>query len=119
MSYFDDGRSECSVGLDCEFLLVKELQCHRCDGDLICSVRAPHSFLREDGSEVVGYRTVALCPECDKANPSARAVIECCRGAVHGQLSAAAAHLLGDWLREVLPTQIEVDELMVLQGGPR
>lgn len=119
MNYFDDGRLTHKGGLDCEILLVEELLCHRCDSALICSVRTPHSFLREDGFEVGGYRTVGLCPKCDRENPSARAVINSCEEPGRGQLSAAGAQALGDWLREVLPTQIEVSELQVLQARLR
>ncbi|MFI6173850.1 DUF6300 family protein [Nocardia sp. NPDC051052] len=119
MTQKGDGRSGDPSGPDCELLLVDDLPCHRCGDTLICSVRAPHSFLREDGTEVRGTRTVGLCPNCDKGNPAARAVIDHFVG--YREMAESrlpeAAMLLGEWLTEVLPAQVDGAQLAMLRPG--
>ncbi|MBF6330398.1 hypothetical protein IU452_18030 [Nocardia transvalensis] len=82
-------------------------------------MRAPHSFLREDGTEVRGIRTVGLCPNCDKGNPAAHAVIE--HVARHREMTCSPlselAAVLGDWLSEVLPARVDDAQLAVLRTG--
>ncbi|MFF3228269.1 DUF6300 family protein [Nocardia suismassiliense] len=91
------------------------MPCHRCGDALLCAVRAPHSFLRTDGTEVSGTRTVGLCAGCDKENPAARALIDYFAGCGEVVSEPEAATLLGDWLREVLPARIDDAQLAMLQ----
>ncbi|QBS39355.1 hypothetical protein DMB37_03670 [Nocardia sp. CS682] len=82
---------------------------------MFCAVRVPHSFLRADGTEVGGTRTVGLCADCDKENPAARALIDYFAGCGEAASAPEAATLLGDWLREVLPARIDDAQLAMLQ----
>ncbi|MFI9402151.1 DUF6300 family protein [Nocardia sp. NPDC052316] len=91
------------------------MPCHRCGEVLLCAVRAPHSFLRADGTEVRGTRTVGLCAGCDKENPAARALIDYFAGCREMAGAPEAAILLGDWLREVLPAPIDDAQLAMLR----
>ncbi|WP_225727200.1 MULTISPECIES: DUF6300 family protein [unclassified Nocardia] len=100
--------------MDFEVSVVDDLPCHRCGDTLICSVRVPHSFLREDGVEVRGMRTVGLCPNCAGDNPAARVVIDHFRA---GSRLLDIAVPLGEWLSEVLPAQVDVAQLAGLRAG--
>ncbi|MCP9624987.1 hypothetical protein FOH10_16625 [Nocardia otitidiscaviarum] len=116
-----DGRVSDSPGLECEFLLVEDLPCHRCGDSLICAVRTRSSFLREDGLEVRGFRTVGLCSNCDRLNPAARAVIDYVagRGGMTDSSLLEFATVLSDWLSEVVPSRIDEAQLAVFrEGGP-
>ncbi|MEU7141600.1 DUF6300 family protein [Nocardia sp. NPDC046473] len=99
--------------LDLEIAYVDDLPCHRCAGSLICAVRVPHSFLRVDGFEVRGIRTVGLCPRCDSESSAVRAVIEHIvrhGDIVHADLLEIAA-LLSELAMQAIPADAD-EELM-------
>ncbi|MGQ0717047.1 MAG: DUF6300 family protein [Pseudonocardiales bacterium] len=52
-----------------------QLSCHRCLQPPLLAVRVPHSFARPDHVEVRGWRTVPLCPRCDRDDPAAQGVL--------------------------------------------
>lgn len=96
----------------CEVEVTRELRCHRCAGELICSARVPHSFLRADGVEVPGFREVGLCAECDQGRIGAAGLVEHFRrhGAVSPEHLPRLAGLLREWLAEIGPATVDPDE---------
>ncbi len=76
-------------------------------------MRVPHSFVRADGFEVRGVRTVGLCPMCDNENPAVRAIFE--HIARHGEPDRAAmlelAALVGEAAMRGLPEALD-EELL-------
>ncbi|MFI6170689.1 DUF6300 family protein [Nocardia sp. NPDC051052] len=89
------------------------MPCHRCAGPVICAMRVPHSFLRADGIEVRGTRSVGLCPSCDGESRAARAVID--HLVRHGGFAQAdlpeIAALLGELASRALPAELD-EELL-------
>ncbi|GAB4585378.1 hypothetical protein Ntsu_32100 [Nocardia sp. IFM 10818] len=77
------------------------------------SVAVPHSFLRADGFKVQGTRRVSLCSHCDRNKPAAQALIDqllrCEELALNDHAVLAACWQ--DWLIEVLPAEIDDDQL--------
>lgn len=94
---------------DLEVAYVDDLPCHRCAGTVLCAMRVPHSFLRTDGFEVRGARTVGLCPECDRESPVARAVID--HIVRYGEVGQAnlieIAALLAELAMRALPAELD------------
>lgn len=107
------GGAEPSATGPCDVELVPHLRCHRCSGELICSARVPHSFLRDDGVEVRGFRTVGLCPVCDQGREGAAEVLDHFRE--HGRVDEGrvdeVARLLRTWLGEIGPARVDTDAL--------
>lgn len=99
--------------MDSEISYVDELPCHRCAGTLICAMRVAHSFLRADGFEVRGTRTVGLCPACDSESSVARAVMD--HLVRHGDIEQAdlseIAALLSELAMQALPAELD-EELL-------
>lgn len=52
-----------------------DVPCHRCGRPLLLAARVPQSFTRVDGRAVNGYRTVPLCPRCDRDDSAAQGVL--------------------------------------------
>ncbi|MET8875641.1 DUF6300 family protein [Nocardia sp. NPDC004604] len=75
---------------------------------MLCALTFPHSFLRADGVEVHGVRTVGLCPVCDAENPAGRAVVS--HFSNHGEVTSAhvddVATLLREWSEEVVRSDV-------------
>lgn len=77
------------------------LVCPRCFGDAYLSARVPHRMALSDGGTVRGYRTVVLCPDCDRDNPNAGGVLAFF--AMHERIDPGtvqeAAPLIDEWVR--------------------
>lgn len=51
------------------------LKCPRCSGGAYLSARIPHHMQLSGGRVAHGHRTIVLCPECDRDDPTASGVL--------------------------------------------
>jgi hypothetical protein len=89
------------------------LVCPRCFGDAYLSARVPHRMELSDGGTVRGYRTVVLCPDCDRDNPNAGGVLAFF--AMHERIDPGtvqeAAPLIEEWVQRSAGEVYTDDEL--------
>jgi hypothetical protein len=103
------------INRDIEILAAPEM-CRRCDGALLFSVQVPHSFVRPDGGEVHGRRTVPLCPRCERDVPAAQGLLayftvnETATTETVGDLAALLAEWLEHAARPPAYTEADLDE---------
>lgn len=91
------------------------LTCPRCSGPAYLSARIPHRMTLSGGMEARDYRTIMLCPNCDRDNPDAAGLLAFF--AVHeridpGTVSQSAA-LIDEWVRRssaAAYTEADLDE---------
>lgn len=76
------------------------LECPRCSGDAYLSARIPHHMPLSNGGVARGYRTIVLCPDCDRGNPAAFGLLAFF--AVHERIAPdtvqEAAPLIDEWV---------------------
>lgn len=89
------------------------LVCPRCSGEAYLSARVPHRMALSGGGTVRGYRTVVLCPDCDRDNPNASGVLAFF--AMHERIDPGtvqeAAPLIEEWVQRSAGEVYTDDEL--------
>ncbi|ATY17195.1 hypothetical protein CU254_42255 (plasmid) [Amycolatopsis sp. AA4] len=104
-------------GLEIVLGRTDDLNCRRCGGELLLIVRVPTTTPLPAGDTVDSYRTVELCPRCDRDDQAAQGVLACF--AVHERIEHDTVNDLAPALREWLAhlaanpptyTEAELDE---------
>lgn len=63
------------AGIEVELRLADPPPCPRCDGPALLLVAFPHSWQNGRGQSITGTREAVLCPECDRGDPPAHALL--------------------------------------------
>ncbi|WP_159026604.1 DUF6300 family protein [Streptomyces vietnamensis] len=87
--------------------------CAQCGGLTLLKAEFPHTWKNATEQDVTGVRAVALCPECDRGEPSADALLALFT--VDGQLSeqnlTVFTDLMAAWLDVVRHKSVDMERL--------